>query len=504
MRTLADSREASLEMSPAQFRTLGHQLVDRVADFLEALPSGPLTRGESPRQIRDLLGDAGLPTHGAAPEALLKEAATLLFDHSLFNGHPRFWGYVSASPAPIGILSELLGAAVNPNVGAWVLSPVASEIEAQVVRWMAELINFPPTCGGLLVSGGNMANFIGFLAARRAKAEWDLRATGVRGGEKPLVAYASTECHTWIKKAADLFGLGTDAIRWITADESQRMNVPALAQQITTDRADGLLPFLVIGAAGTVSTGAIDPLPQIAAICRRERLWFHVDGAYGAPAAALPEASADLKGLAEADSVALDPHKWLYSPLEAGCTLVRDARHLHDAFSFSANYYQFDGSDSDPRLNFYEIGPQNSRGFRALKVWLGLRQAGREGQIAMIRDDIALSEAMFQAVSSNAELEAMTQGLSITTFRFVPKGLPKSAAAEQYLNELNRELVDRLQGGGELFVSNAMVGERYVLRACIVNFRTTMKDVLSVPEIVVRVGREVDQQKRPMALGGKQ
>ena len=240
MRTLAESRAASLEMSPAQFRTLGHQLVDRVADFLEQLPSGPLTRGESPRQIRALLGNHGLPAHGAAPGELLEEAATLLFDHSLFNGHPRFWGYVSASPAPIGVLSELLGAAVNPNVGAWVLSPVASEIEAQVVRWVAELINFPATCGGLLVSGGNMANFIGFLAARRAKAAWDLRATGVRGSSKPLTAYASTECHTWIKKAADLFGLGTDAIRWIPVDESQRMSLSGLEQQIATDRADGL------------------------------------------------------------------------------------------------------------------------------------------------------------------------------------------------------------------------------------------------------------------------
>jgi glutamate/tyrosine decarboxylase-like PLP-dependent enzyme len=504
MRTLAETREASLEMSPDQFRTLGHQLVDRVADFLEHLPSGPLTWGESPRAIRALLGNRGLPPHGAAPAELLEEAATLLFDHSLFNGHPRFWGYVSSSPAPIGILSELLSAAVNPNVGAWVLSPVASEIEAQAVRWMAELINFPTTCGGLLVSGGNMANFIGFLAARRAKASWDLRATGVRGSEKPLTAYASTECHTWIKKAADLFGLGTEAIRWIPVNESQRMNMPVLEKQIAADRADGLLPFLVIGAAGTVSTGAIDPLPQIAAVCRREGLWFHVDGAYGAPAAALPEASADLKGIAEADSVALDPHKWLYSPLEAGCTLVRDPSHLHDAFSFAASYYQFEGSDDDPRLNYYEIGPQNSRGFRALKVWLGLRQAGREGQIAMIRDDIALSKAMFEAVRGNAELEAMTQGLSITTFRFVPKGLPRmSPAVEEYLNELNRELVDRLQGGGELFVSNAMVGERYVLRACIVNFRTTMKDVLAVPEIVVRVGRELDQRKRPPALGGR-
>jgi glutamate/tyrosine decarboxylase-like PLP-dependent enzyme len=491
-------------MHTAQFRALGHQLVDRVADFLERLPAGRLTRGESPREIRGLLGSGSLPARGAEPERLLEETTRLLLEHSLFNGHPRFWGYVSSSPAPIGILAELLGAAVNPNVGAWVLSPMASEMEAQTVRWLAELIGYPTSCGGILVSGGNMANFVGFLAARRAKAPWDLRASGAAAGPKPLTAYVSTECHTWINKAADLFGLGTESIRWIPADGAQRMDLVLLRQQIAADRADGRLPFLVVGAAGTVSTGAVDPLPAIAALCRQEQLWFHVDGAYGAPAAALPEAPEDLKGLTQADSVALDPHKWLYSPLEAGCVLVRDPAHLRDAFSFHAAYYQFGGSEDDPPLNFYEIGPQNSRGFRALKVWLGLRQAGRDGQVRMIRDDIALSKAMFQAIDHHPELEAVTQGLSITTFRFVPRGLPaNSATAEEYLDELNRELVDRLQKGGEMFVSNAVVAGRYVLRACIVNFRTTLPDVLAVPDIVLRVGREIDAERRPTALGGK-
>jgi glutamate/tyrosine decarboxylase-like PLP-dependent enzyme len=239
----------------------------------------------------------------------------------------------------------------------------------------------------------------------------------------------------------------------------------------------------------------------MAELCREQNLWFHVDGAYGAPAAALPEADPDLKGLTAADSVALDPHKWLYSPLEAGCLLVRNHQHLVDAFSYNPAYYHFREFDDEPDINYHELGPQNSRGFRALKVWLGLRQAGREGHVRMIRDDIALAEALYRAAASHPELEAITRSLSIATFRYAPAGLVReSPAAEEYLNELNRVLLERLQGGGEAFVSNAVLDGRFVLRACIVNFRTTLADVQALPEIVARIGREVDAELRPAAL----
>ena len=359
------------------------------------------------------------------------------------------------------------------------------------MRWVAELIGYPAACGGIMVSGGNMANMVGFLAARRAKAPWDVRQAGLRAGSGQLLAYVSRETHTWIQKAADLFGLGLDAVRWIDVDDRLRMRVDALEAAIAADRAAGHLPFLVVGTAGSVSTGAIDPLGDIADTCRRHDLWFHVDGAYGAPAAALPEASPDLKALALADSVAVDPHKWLYAPLEAGCTLVRDARHLEDAFSFHPAYYHFtDGGDGQAPTNFHELGLQNSRGFRALKVWLGLRQAGRDGYVRMIRDDIALAEEMYRAAQAHPELEAFTLGLSIATFRFVPEGLALTGSArEEYLNSLNADLVTRLQAGGEVFVSNAVINGSYVLRACIVNFRTGAADVEALPDIVVRTGR---------------
>jgi aromatic-L-amino-acid decarboxylase len=384
----------------------------------------------------------------------------------------------------------MLAAAINPNVGAYVLSPMATEIERQAVRWIAELIGYPATCGGIMVSGGNMANMLGFLAARRARASWDVRQAGLRGGGGQLVVYVSRETHTWVQKATDLFGLGLDAIRWIDVDGQLRMRMDALESAIAADRSAGHIPFMVVGTAGSVSTGAIDPLVDIAAACKRDDLWFHVDGAYGAPAAALPEASPDLKALSLADSVAVDPHKWLYAPLEAGCTLVRDARLLEDAFSFHPAYYHFaDGGDGEEPTNFHGLGMQNSRGFRALKVWLGLRQAGRDGYVQLIRDDIALAGAMYQAVEAHPELEPFTLGLSIATFRFVPAGLTLAGAErEEYLNALNSDLVTRLQADGDLFVSNAVINGSYVLRACIVNFRTGLADVEALPAIVVRTG----------------
>jgi glutamate/tyrosine decarboxylase-like PLP-dependent enzyme len=392
-----------------------------------------------------------------------------------------------------------LADSINPNVGAFVLSPVATEIEKQTVRWIAEFIGFPSTCGGIMVSGGNMANMVAFLAARRAKAPWDIRKDGLRGGPAQLTAYASRETHTWIQKAADLFGLGLNAIRWIDTDDQQRMDVAKLDRAILADREAGHVPFIVIGTGGSVSTGAIDPLGEIAAICKRYNVWFHVDGAYGAPAAILPEASQDLKALALADSVAVDPHKWLYAPLEAGCTLVRDAAHLADAYSFHPAYYHFDdGGDGETPTNFHEHGPQNSRGFRALKVWLGLQQAGREGYVQMIRDDIAFAEAMYRAAGAHPELEQFTLGLSIATFRYVPTDLTlEGAEREQYLNELNTALVSRLQADGELFVSNAVISGSYVLRACIVNFRTRLQDVQAVPEVVVAAGRAIAAELLP-------
>ena len=486
-------------MDPDTFRQLGHAIVDRLADRLAAVADAPVTRNESPSDIRAALGlDASLPEEGAEPDTILDGLIDNLFDHSLFNAHPKFFGYITAPPAPIGVLGDFIASALNPNVGSWRLSPAATEIEGATVRWIGELIGYSKTASGLLTSGGNMANFIGFFAARAAHAPWDVRTDGLAGGEgRRLRAYCSAETHTWVQKAADLSGIGTSAIRWIPTDDTQRMRVDLLEKQIEEDLVAGDVPFLVIGTAGSVSTGAVDPLPAIADLCAARGLWFHVDGAYGGFAAASSEAPDDLRALSRAESVAIDPHKWLYAPLEAGCVVVRSADVLRAAFAYHPPYYHFD----EDALNFVDMGLQNSRGFRALKVWLALRHAGAAGYRQMITDDIRLSRTMARAIATRADLELLSQHLSIATFRFVPVDLRTTSGHDDvatYLDELNQALLERLQVDGQAFVSNAVVSGRFALRACIVNFHTTTADVEALPEIVARAGMALDRTRRPL------
>jgi len=490
-------RPTPLDMSHEEFRAAGHRLVDEIADLFQGLADRPVTTGKGPQEIRAQFDFARpLPENSANAAQLLDHAARLVVDYSLYNAHPRFWGYITAGAAPIGVLGDLLASAVNPNVGGWVLSPIASEIESQTVRWIAELLGYPRDCGGLLVSGGNMANFVGFLAARAAKGDPELRQKGLAHGDSAsLRVYVSGETHTWIQKATDLFGFGTDSVRWIPTDNEFRMDIAALESRIKSDIEDGDKPFMVVGTAGSVSTGAIDPLRHIHDICQKYDLWFHVDGAYGGFAACVPEVHDDIRGLELADSVAVDPHKWLYAPIEAGCALVRDPDKLLKAFSYRPKYYHL----GDEGINFVEYGPQNSRGFRALKVWLQLQQAGRSGYAQMIREDIDLSKYAYQLIDKHPELGAATQGLSITTFRYIPKDLRASVGdgkTEKYLNELNTELLSEIERRGEVFLSPAVLNDRYHLRMCIVNFRTTRADVEALPEIVVRTGREVDARLR--------
>ena len=482
------TRTAPLEMTSDQFRSLGHDLVNRIADFLGSIGTRPVTRAESPAEVRlALTANRGLPEEGQGAESLLRDTAALLFEHSLFNGHPRFYGYITSSAAPIGMLADLLAAAVNANVGAWKLAPIATEIEAQVIRWLAQFIGYPADCGGLLLSGGNMANLTCFLAARAAQAGWDVRKRGVASGPR-LCVYASPETHTWIQKAADLAGLGTEAIHWI--DGQRGMDLGELQAQYWRDRDEGYQPFLVVGSAGTVSTGAVEPLPELAAFCQEHKLWFHVDGAYGAFASGIAGAPPELKGLESADSIALDPHKWLYAPLEAGCAIVRNRSALTNAFSYHPPYYNFEGQG----MNYYDMGPQNSRGFRALKVWLALQQAGAAGYRQMIRDDITLARHLYDLAVDHPDLEPITHHLSITTLRYVPRELRAKVGSEQtedYLNQLNRHLLEAIEKSGEAFLSNAVIAGKYVLRFCIVNFRASAGDIEAMPQLVARLGHQI-------------
>jgi glutamate/tyrosine decarboxylase-like PLP-dependent enzyme len=497
-------RTTPIQLKKEEFRAIGHELVDAVADLFANLEELPVAINQEPADIKRLLPQE-LPEKGSDAGGLLRESARLLIDRSLFTSHPQFYGYINGSVAPIGVLGDMLASAINPNVGGWALSPVATEIEKQAVRWICELIGYPKSGAGLFVSGGNMANMVGFLAARAAQTPAHVRAQGLATVAPKLTAYVSRETHTWVQKAADLFGLGTDAIRWIDTDGEFKLDVAQLRRRIDQDVTEGRQPFLVVGTAGTVSTGAIDPIRELRKLCDEYHLWLHIDGAYGAPAAALEDAHPDLQALASADSVAMDPHKWLYVPFEAGCAIVRNEEALINAFSYRPAYYHFEGKEDDPRTSFYEMGPQNTRGFRALKVWLAIRHVGRRGYQQMIGDDIALSKLMFEEAAQHPELEAVTQGLSIATFRYVPRELRERVAepdVAQYLNELNTAILSHLQTGGEVFVSNAVVKDVYVLRACITNWRTTEKHVRAVPGIVARVGGQLHGHMRKQVLVG--
>ena len=483
-------RETPVEISKEEFREIGHQLIDSIADFLDKIQEKPVTTGESPEQLQKILGNLPMPDEPLSAQKIVNRTADLLFNHSLLNGHPKFLGYITSSPAPIGALADLLAATVNPNVGANILSPVATEIEKQTIKWLAEFIGLSPLYGGIFVSGGNMANFTAFLAARTAKAPKSIKTEGISNESQKLTVYCSGATHIWIEKAAVLFGLGSKSIRWIKPDPFNRMDIYLLEQTLVKDISDGCTPLMVVGTAGDVSTGAVDDLRGIAEICRNYDLWFHVDGAYGAPAAVIPELKPLFDGIEEADSVAIDPHKWLYAPLEAGCTLVKNPDHLLEAFSIHPAYYNFDNNEF-PVLNYYEYGLQNSRGFRALKVWLILQQVGRNNYQKMIGDDISLSKRLFEKAGSHPELEGITQNLSITTLRYVPLEYSGSEDRQVWLDRINERLLNELQQRGEVFLSNAVVNGNYCLRACFVNFRTSEKDVDEIVEIIVREGRRV-------------
>jgi aromatic-L-amino-acid/L-tryptophan decarboxylase len=491
---MKNHRETPLEMDKEEFRKTGYQLIDTISSFIETIGERPVTTGESSAKLQHILGNSHLPESGTPAEELLSKVSEFLMNYSLLNGHPKFMGYITSSAAPLGALADLLAASVNPNVGAQILSPAATVIERQTIKWLAEFIGVSPDYGGILVSGGNMANFTGFLAARTAKMPATIKDEGISAESEKPVVYCSKTTHTWIEKAANLFGMGSKSIRWIETDSSNRMDTEILEQSIIKDLNNGFRPIMVVAAAGDVSTGVVDDLKSIASVCNTYNVWFHVDGAYGIPAAILPEHKKQFEGIGEADSIALDPHKWWYSPLEAGCTLVKNPIHLTNTFSTHPEYYNFSGNEEEPAHNFYEYGLQNSRGFRALKVWLILQQAGRNGYMEMIREDIELSRYFFKMAENHPELEALTQNLSIATLRYVPADLINPHQQVSYLNDLNEALLNSLQQGGEVFLSNAVVGGKYCLRGCIVNFRTSKKDIEEIIEIIVREGKKIHQK----------
>ena len=496
--SLRDARN-TVGIDGGQFRAIGHELVDRIADFFDRMHEGPVYTATPDDELRRMLGQRPLPSHGTDPGAIVAHAAELCLAHSVLVGHGRFWGYVHGAASPLAALADLLAAALNSPVTSPRTGPISSAIEEQAVRWLAELVGFPAGGGGLFLSGGSMANFVALRAALHARVSWDVRELGMSHPRSAAIrVYATRETHRSIAKALALLGLGTRALVEVATDAASRMDPDELARRVTLDRDQGLEPLVVVGTAGTASTGAVDPLPAIAAVCREQRLWLHVDGAYGAPACLSPHAPPDIFGVREADSLVIDAHKWLYMPLEAGCVLVREPRLLYDAFCFQSPYYSLSGAQgAGEPLPFRDQGPQTSRGFRALKVWLALQHLGRAGYAARVTEDIELARHLHALIARHPELEACSQGLSITTFRYVPAELAPSADEHRaYLDDLNRELLTRLQDSGAAYPSHTTVRGAYVLRVCIVNFNTTRADIESLPALVADLGARIHAERR--------
>jgi glutamate/tyrosine decarboxylase-like PLP-dependent enzyme len=343
---------------------------------------------------------------------------------------------------------------------------------------------------GLLVSGGSMASLTCLTAARHRAAAtdgWDVRAQGLRGGQAPLVLYLSEEGHSCIRKAAEVMGIGQEGVRTVPVDGSHRIDVEALRRAVARDRADGYRPFCVVASAGTVNTGAIDPLDRVAGVCREEGLWFHVDGAYGAIGAADPALAARYAGLERADSVALDPHKWLSVPVECGCALVRDGQLLRDTWSLVPPYLRTEEGKGFGGLPWYsEYGFQQTRGFRALKLWMTLQHMGREGVAALVHRHVSLARRLAAAVDRTTDLARVAPvELSVVCFRYQPRGWTEG---DHRLDALNKALVERIQADARVFLTGTTLRERFALRACVLHYGTTEADVDCLVDAVRETG----------------
>jgi aromatic-L-amino-acid/L-tryptophan decarboxylase len=462
----------SLEISPDEFRRLADKVTQLAADYLRELDSRPIspstTGEETERLFRTPISEKGV---GAEALAGLQD----VIEHSRAqNG--RFFGYVQGSGESVGAVADLLASVLNQNVTAWRSGPAAVTLELTVVSWLAQAI----ACTGFrgsLTGGGSSANLMALAMAREARMP--ANEAGVQGVPQGIV-YASEEVHMSIPKSIALLGIGRKNLRLIATDDNFRLIPAVLEQAIQRDKAEGKIPVVVVASAGTVNTGAIDPLPEIAAVARRHNLWMHVDGAYGALAAIA--APAKFRGMDLADSLSLDPHKWLYQPLDCGCLLYRDANAAHAAFAYTGDYAKTLTDDPVEGFAFFEESVELSRRFRALRLWLSLRYHGLLAFRAAIKKDLDLAERLAAAIALQPDLELLAPvELSAVCFRHIGS----QSLSETERNRRNAAILKRVVQGGRVYLSNATLRGKFCLRACIVNHRTTEADVDSViPEVL--------------------
>jgi len=470
-----------LDWGPAETRELTGEMLDLWVELMERMPELPVAPAAGSAEMAAEM-NLPIPEQPLPPAEIGRLLRPLVFDHSTLCGHPGFLAYISGSGTIPGAAADLLAAGLNPNVGGWSLSGGATELELHLMRWIAARFGLPEGASGLMTSGGATSNFTALKAARDAHAPGNVRADGVDGMR--LVLYASEEAHATIAEAADMLGLGERAVRSIPTDDAFRMRVDELERALADDLAAGMRPFCVVATAGTTATGAIDPLAAIADTCERHNLWLHVDAAYGGAAAFAPELRGLLDGIERADTISFDPHKWLYTPQSSACLLARDPGRLRAAFSIDAAYVREDAELSGRGINIGELGPQWSRAFIALKVWMSLAAHGTDAYARRIAHDVELARYLDERVREHADLEPTCPvTLSIACFRYAPAGVDDAT-----LDALNERLMIEIRRDGRTCPSNAVLRGRYSLRACFANHRTEAEVVDALVDATVTLG----------------
>jgi len=475
----------------ADFRALSHRMVDDMLTQLEGLPDRKAWQ-EIPGEIRASLREP-IPFTGIGPEAAYAHFTEWVLPYPNGNWHPRFFGWVQGQGTPLAMMADMLASGLNPHLAGFNHAPPL--VEQQVVDWCAQLLGFSGA-SGLLVSGGTMANTLCLAVARFSKGRETGRDTRGNGMQQwpgdhdraPMVLYASSETHGWIRKAVEWLGLGHRAVRVVPVGSDYRIDLQLLAQMVAADRATGMMPFCVVGTAGTVNTGATDDLDALASFCEAEQLWFHVDGAFGALIHLSDSLRPIVRGLERADSLGFDLHKWGSMPYECACALIRDPAVHHAAFTSTASYLtpMTRGPSAGP-LYFNERGLELTRGFKALKVWMSFKAEGISKFARIIEQNVAQAQYLADRINAHAELELLAPApLNIVNYRFTAPRLSASA-----LNTLNQELLTRLQERGIATPSSTMLDGRFAIRVANVNHRSRTADFDLLVDEVVNIGREL-------------
>jgi aromatic-L-amino-acid/L-tryptophan decarboxylase len=464
-------------------RRLGHQMLDDMLNWSQTLRERPAWQ-PMPDEVKARL-QQDLPREAQDLRDVYNDFLTDVLPFPIGNQHPRFWGWVHGTGAPLGMLAEMLAAGMNPNAGFGEQSAVY--VEKQVLDWCKEMLGFPSESSGILVSGCTMANLTALTVARNARAGFDVQQEGLQNSGSHLVLYGSTETHSSIERAIQVLGLGGSSLRRIPANPDFQIDLDALKRSIAADRAKGLKPFCVVGNAGTTNTGATDDLQGLADVCDAEDLWFHVDGAFGALAALSPQHRAALKGMERADSLAFDLHKWMSIPYESGCVLIRNEEQHRRAFSASGAYLLPLSRGVASGIWFSHYGIELSRGFRALKIWMALKRHGINQYRRIIEQNISQAGSLASLIERSQDLELLAPvPLNIVCFRFVRQGLD-----EDRLAELNKEILLRLQEGGIAVPTYTTIKGKFAIRCSITNHRSRREDFELLIDNVLRIGREI-------------